>query len=104
MTSKRDLALWKSSSSPPTMIERVPSLAPTSPPETGLSSILTPLALARRANCRARRGEEVLMSTMREPSLAPSSFEVPSSSERPDGLLFLGSTRVHLAYKGTGHA
>jgi hypothetical protein len=70
--SKRGLARSKSCSSPPIMIERVPSVAPTSPPLTGASSIPTPRSRAVRASSRARAGEEVLMSTMSEPSAAPS--------------------------------
>src|SRR5215211_3288417 len=96
MTSKRGLALSKSSSSPPTMIESVPFLAPTSPPETGASSIPTPLSLAVRASSRARGGEEVLISTMSEPSLAPSNkppspATTSSTSDGPGSMVMLMS-------------
>jgi hypothetical protein len=54
------------------MIERVPSSAPTSAPLTGASSIPTPQSRAVWVSSWAKTGEEVLISTISEPSLAPS--------------------------------
>ncbi len=50
IASKRGFALEKSASSPPTMIESVPSLAPTSAPETGASRTPTPRPVTTRAS------------------------------------------------------
>ena len=44
MAWKTGRAASKSAASPPTMIESAPSIAPFSPPDTGASSIRTPLA------------------------------------------------------------
>src|SRR5919112_790897 len=77
MTSKSGGARPKSSSLPPTMMESVPSMAPTSPPLTGASSIEAPRSSASPASSSVTTGEIVLMSTIRAPSLTPSS--TPSS-------------------------
>src|SRR5215203_3073303 len=77
MTSKSGSTRSKSSSLPPTMMERVPSMAPTSPPLTGASSIEAPRSWALSANSSVTTGEIVLISTTRAPSLTPSS--TPSS-------------------------
>lgn len=57
---------------PPTMIESVALIAPTSPPDTGASSMSIPRARRRSAKDRVDTGEIVLMSTTTEPGLAPS--------------------------------
>src|SRR5512139_2281600 len=57
---------------PPTMIDSVALIAPTSPPETGASSISMPRACSFSAMWRVAVGEIVLMSTTTEPGLAPS--------------------------------
>src|SRR5829696_2179637 len=77
MTSKRGSARSKSSSLPPAIIESVPSMAPTSPPLTGASSIDAPCALACSASSAVTTGEIVLMSTIKAPSSTPSN--TPSS-------------------------
>ena len=53
---------WKTAGSPPTMIERVPSMAPFSPPETGASSILTPFSASAAPTFWETIGEIVDMS------------------------------------------
>ncbi len=63
----------KSASVPPTMIDRVPAIAPLSPPLTGASSIAAPAAAARAAISRATRGEMELMSMASQPGRAASS-------------------------------
>jgi hypothetical protein len=73
IASKRGRALSKSSALPPTMIESVPCCAPTSPPETGASSMFALICFTSAANSSVTTGEIVLMSTSSEPSLMPSS-------------------------------
>ena len=58
--------------SPPTMMVSVPSRAPLSPPLTGASSILTPLAASIAETLRVTLGEMVLMSITTSPPCAPS--------------------------------
>ena len=60
--SSTGLAAAKSSASPPTMIERLPSIAPASPPLTGASSTRTPAARPASATRTATSGRIVLMS------------------------------------------
>src|SRR5512139_2490572 len=57
---------------PPTMIDSVALIAPTSPPETGASSMSMPRACSFSAMWRVAVGEIVLMSTTTDPGLAPS--------------------------------
>ncbi len=59
---------------PPTMIERVPAFAPTSPPLTGASSISMPRAASASAISRVTDGEMVDMSITTEPGRAPSTI------------------------------
>ncbi len=58
---------------PPTMMVRVPFLAPRMPPVTGASSTSTPSSAALAAMRWMTRGELVLMSTIRPPRAAPAS-------------------------------
>ena len=71
--SKRGIARFRSDSSPPTMIARRASIAPTSPPDTGASSVRKGgrFAAARVANSRVATGLTVLMSIASRPSCAP---------------------------------
>jgi hypothetical protein len=62
----------KTAASPPTMMVRVPSRAPVSPPLTGASSILTPFAANEAETLLVTLGEMVLMSISTSPSCAPS--------------------------------
>ncbi len=57
--------------SPPTMIVRVPAMAPASPPETGASSQEAPSDAARSASLRVTAGEIVDMSATISPGRAP---------------------------------
>src|SRR6266566_2547111 len=72
-TSKSGMARLASASSPPTMIARRASIAPTSPPETGASSVWNGgrCAAARFAISRDAAGLMVLMSIARRPGCAP---------------------------------
>src|SRR3712207_3397485 len=81
ITSKSGLARSKSSSLPPTMMESVPSMAPTSPPLTGASSMEAPRSLTFAASSSVTTGEMVLMSTRSEPSPIPSSTPPSPRSE-----------------------
>src|SRR5690242_15096495 len=63
-----------SAASPPTMIERRASIAPSSPPDTGASSVAKPFAFARSAKSRLAAGEMLLMSTTSNPGWAPSAM------------------------------
>ncbi len=82
-------AVSKSSASPPTMIDRLASRAPTSPPLTGASRNRTPLACASPATRRAVSGRTVLMSMSSIPSRAmlrtPSSAMATSSTSGESG-------------------
>src|SRR5919197_2072519 len=77
---KSGIARRTSASSPPIMITRRASIAPTSPPETGASSMRKGgrFACARRAMSLVAAGLIVLMSTRRRPSCAPDA--TPSGS------------------------
>ncbi len=77
ITSNSGRARSKSSSEPPTMMESAPSMAPTSPPETGASSIEAPFSRTFSESSSVTTGEIVLMSTSSAPSLIPS--RTPSS-------------------------
>src|SRR5438445_670166 len=74
--SKTGIARFTSFSSPPIMIERRASIAPSSPPETGASSVRNSgrFAAARFANSRVAAGEIVLMSIASKPSCAPAAM------------------------------
>src|SRR2546423_4118475 len=84
--SKSGIARFTSVSSPPTMIARRASIAPTSPPETGASSVRNGgrLAAARFANSREAIGLIVLMSIAsrsgRAPAAMPSGPKVTDST------------------------
>ena len=56
-------AASKSAGSPPTMIDRLPSTAPASPPLTGASSTRSPALRPASATRTATSGRIVLMST-----------------------------------------
>ena len=58
------------SASPPTMIDRAAFFAPTSPPDTGASTLATPFAFAASWISRASDGSLVVMSTSTVPGLA----------------------------------
>ena len=67
----------KAASLPPTMIDRVAALAPTSPPDTGASRYSAPVALIFSANCLVAVGEIELMSITTLP--APTPAATPSA-------------------------
>ena len=54
------------------MMDRVPAIAPVSPPLTGASSMSAPFSLSAAAMVRVAEGEMVLMSMTTEPGLMPS--------------------------------
>jgi hypothetical protein len=60
----------KAASEPPAMIDRVPAMAPTSPPETGASIKSTPATAKSSPIWRAAAGAMVLMSTATSPGSA----------------------------------
>jgi hypothetical protein len=60
----------KAASEPPAMIDRVPAMAPTSPPETGASIKSTPATAKSSPIWRAAAGAMVLMSTATRPGSA----------------------------------
>ena len=69
--------------SPPIMIDSVPPFAPMSPPETGASTLATPLALAASAISTASDGSLVVISTRTLPSFDPASAPfLPSITSR----------------------
>ena len=78
MQASSGLAASKCLASPPTMKVRVPASAPPVPPETGASSIASPLASASNATSRAVSGSMVEQSMRSVPALAcartPDSF------------------------------
>src|ERR1700754_225945 len=76
-TSKTGAASVKSSAAPPTMIDKLPSIAPASPPETGASSTRRPRAAPTSAIRRETSGRIVEKSITRAPSRALS--KTPSS-------------------------
>ena len=53
------------------MIDKVPLIAPTSPPLTGASSMATPRSCKAAATSRVTLGDTVLISMTTAPSLAP---------------------------------
>jgi hypothetical protein len=63
MRANRGSTLAKAAASPPTMMVRPPLMAPTSPPDTGASSMVTPLSSRRAEIDWAAAGAMVLMST-----------------------------------------
>src|SRR5258707_259545 len=63
-----------SASSPPIMIERRASIAPSWPPDTGASRVVKPFSFARSANARDATGEMLLMSMTRSPGCAPAAM------------------------------
>jgi hypothetical protein len=72
--------------SPPTMIESAPSMAPFSPPETGASSIATPLASSAVPTFLETIGEIVDMSAKIRPRRAPSTMPLgPSATSSTSG-------------------
>src|SRR6266581_1365489 len=75
-TLKSGIARLVSASSPPTMTARRASIAPTSPPETGASSVWNGglFAAARFAISRDAAGLMVLMSIARRPGCAPAAM------------------------------
>src|SRR5262245_26070593 len=75
-------ARTSASSSPPTIIVNVPSIAPFSPPETGASSQNRPFDLASSASSRVTCGEIVLISMMIAPGFAEANM--PSSPRATD--------------------
>src|SRR2546425_5248430 len=70
---KSGVARFRSASSPPTMIASRASIAPTSPPDTGASSVRNGgrFVAARFARSRVAAGLMVLMSIASSPSWAP---------------------------------
>jgi hypothetical protein len=62
MASSSGFTVAKAAASPPTMMERVPLMAPISPPLTGASSIVAPREAARPASRRATSGAILLQS------------------------------------------
>ena len=69
------------------MIDRVAFWAPTWPPDTGASSISTPMALSFLANSFVAIGEIELMSTTIEPGLIPSATPfLPNSTASTSGV------------------
>ena len=83
------------SAEPPHMMDRVPALAPRSPPVTGASTEWTPFAAAFSAICTARVGVEVVMSTIAPPSLRFAST--------PSGPRITDSTSLGYPTAGGGH-
>src|SRR5258708_7873943 len=68
-------------SSPPTIMESVPAIAPLSPPLTGASSVAIPRSANRSARVRVATGELVLISMTTSPPCAPSiTPSVPNST------------------------
>ena len=72
MRLKRGSISSKTFLSPPAIMERAPSLAPLSPPETGASRTEIPFSAASREILAASLGLEVVMSMRTVPFLAPS--------------------------------
>ena len=72
MQASTGLTLSKAAASPPTMMVSPPLIAPTSPPDTGASSIVRPFSAIRAAIAWAAAGAMVLMSTKISPGFAPS--------------------------------
>jgi len=67
ITSSTSICASRAASSPPTIIDSVPSIAPSSPPEIGASSIVTPASARRSATDSATVGEIVEWSTTGHP-------------------------------------
>src|SRR6185369_1750613 len=86
------LARSRSAASPPMKIDRVPFFAPSLPPETGPSSIWTPVAASRSANWRVADGEIVDMSTTSVPAAAPSA--TPAGPKRTASTSGVSETMV----------
>lgn len=79
MRSNSGLTRANTSSGPPTMMDSVAFLAPTSPPETGASRYWAPMASMRRAKSLVATGEMELMSTTTLPLLPLRPAATPSS-------------------------
>jgi hypothetical protein len=78
----------KTDLSPPTMIESAPSIAPFSPPDTGASSIGTPLAANACPIFWETIGEIVDMSAKTSPGFTPSMMpSVPRATDSTSGEL-----------------
>ncbi len=76
----------KTALSPPTMIESAASIAPCSPPDTGASSIFTPLAASALPTFCDTIGEIVDMSAKISPGFAPSMMpSLPSATSSTSG-------------------
>jgi len=79
--------LSKSTASPPTMIVNVPLRAPTSPPETGASSMPHSISVSLSATCSVASGLMVVISTTSEPGCKPSaSPSFPNSTCSTSGV------------------
>lgn len=78
MSSRYGAAFNMASSVPPHMMDSVPALAPTSPPETGASIAKHPAAAAASAMVTARLGVEVVISTR-----SPPGFRLASTPSEP---------------------
>src|SRR6266508_4260936 len=91
--SRMGSAASKSSAAPPTMIERVASTAPASPPLTGASRNRTPRACAALPTRRAVSGRIVLMSISSSPWRAvdrtPSSPSTTASTSGESGTIVI---------------
>ena len=72
MAVKAGRASSRSRASPPTMMARVPSSAPPTPPDTGASMKRTPRSPSRAAKRREVPGSTVDMSTQSRPAAMPS--------------------------------
>ena len=83
ITSKTGMHVATSTSVPPTMIDSVPSWAPTSPPLTGASTTWTPAGASLSARAVMACGEMVLTTTRMSPDCSacakPSSKTLSSS-------------------------
>ena len=71
IASKHGRTASNTSAGPPTMIDSDPLRAPTSPPDTGASSVCTPREAATSAISTAKEGALVVMSTSTAPGRAP---------------------------------
>ena len=89
IASKMGRARSNASGVPPTMIERVASIAPFSPPLTGASSVATPFTAKASAIARVGPGSIELMSITSAPPATPSS--TPPGPEQH--LLHVGACR-----------
>ena len=77
----------KAATVPPTITDRVPSIAPCCPPDTGASSISTPFARSISAIRRVTDGEIVLLSTTTMPGRAPCTTPAgPSTTSSTSGV------------------